>query len=96
MRLAFVIDPYWPFMTPSARVLDVVIRHLLFEGHEVQLLTVWEQLLHGETQGVHTLFRAIIVFGQAAKQVLLSKLSLTQLVQFVGVLEHVAHSPRQI
>ena len=39
MRLAFVIDRYWPFMTPSARVLDVVIRHLLFEGHEVQLLT---------------------------------------------------------
>ena len=59
----------------------------------MQLVTETEQLKHGEVQAVHTLLRAIIVFGQADMHVKLYRLLFVQLVQFEGVMEQVAQSP---
>lgn len=39
MRIAFVVDRYWPLMTAASRVLDLVARYLRQQGHDVMILT---------------------------------------------------------
>lgn len=39
MRVAFVIERYWPLATAASCVLDAVARHLKQQGHEVVILT---------------------------------------------------------
>ncbi len=39
MRIAFVIDRYWPLMTATSRVVEAVVRQLRQQGHDAFVMT---------------------------------------------------------
>ena len=60
---------------------------------DVQLLTFYEQVRHGDWHGVHMLLKGINPDGHKFWQTLPKRLRVLQLVQLVCVIEHVAQSP---